>query len=105
MRKHRESKPLLHVFLCDAAAYKQGDLIGGWLTLPASEEEIKRYLLRFSGQHLITNYDLMGSCLLEEWVQEVVLCCQNDVKKLSGYIAGKGKTQGKKKYVKRGHTC
>ena len=27
MRKHRESKPLLHVFLCDAAAYKQGDLM------------------------------------------------------------------------------
>ena len=71
MRKSREKKPLLHVFVCNAAAYERGELIGGWLTLPASEEAMRQYL---SGQHLITDYDLEGSCLMEAWVREAVMC-------------------------------
>ena len=90
MRKSREKKPLLHVFVCNAAAYEQGELIGGWLTLPASEEAMRQYL---SGQHLITDYDLEGSCLMEEWVREVVLCCTKNVIQLNIYIERKKKME------------
>lgn len=93
MRKTREKKPLLHVFICDRAAYEREELIGGWLTLPASEDKIQQYLLRFSGQHLITDYDLEGSCLMEEWVREVVLCCTKNVIQLNNYIERKKKME------------
>ena len=93
MRKTREKKPLLHVFVCDAAAYEHEELIGGWLTLPASEDKIQQYLLRFSGQHLITDYDLEGSCLMEAWVREAVMCCEKNVIQLNHYIERKRKME------------
>ena len=90
MRKSREKKPLLHVFVCNAAAYEQGELLGGWLTLPASEEAMRQYL---SGQHLITDYDLEGSCLMEDWVREAVMCCEKNVIQLNHYIERKRKME------------
>lgn len=90
MKKRREQKPVLHIFVCDAEAYKYEELIGGWLTLPASEDELVRCLCRFSGRYLITDYDLAGSCFAGEWVLGSVLRCQGNLKKLNGYIAGKG---------------
>ena len=58
MRKSREKKPLLHVFVCNAAAYEQGELIGGWLTLPASEEAMRQVGLDPAEKKPVDQYSL-----------------------------------------------
>lgn len=51
---------------------------------------MRQYL---SGQHLITDYDLEGSCLMEDWVREAVMCCEKNVIQLNHYIERKRKME------------
>ena len=98
MGKQGEHKsPVLHVFICNADAYAQVELIGGWLTLPASVEVIKNCVFTI-GEYLITDYSLEGSCIDGDWVQEVILDYRQDNEGLNGYIAEKGETYGKNFY-------
>lgn len=84
MTNDMKRQPVLHVFICDEKIYEQGDLSGGWVTLPVPEYRIRNFLKTIaSDEYLITDYDLLGSCFQESQVQDAVFCCRRDLIRLN----------------------
>lgn len=54
--KTTTTKTILNVFVTNLTAYVNGELIGEWLTLPASDEEINDLFERIGGDNNFTEY-------------------------------------------------
>lgn len=86
MKKRTAGDPVLHVFVCEAKAYEQIELLGRWITLPVPEYKLKQFLRDITGTYRITDYDLFGSCFTEEDIQKIVTEYQENLIQLNGYL-------------------